>query len=158
MGVEIKEKSVDGCVIRTSQHPARSAARLLARVAGALGPALGALKGLKVDDKTKLDDIDLGAIAPALTAAFDALAEAEADKLIEEVLKHTTITMPDGRGEMRMFDLSRGEMIDEAFTGSLGLMMRTVVFALGANFGGFFRELVRSGPAVPAVSAVSLST
>lgn len=155
--IETKEDKIDGFDVRTSQHPARAAARLLAKVGRSIGPALGALRGVKLDG-AKLGDFDVAALGPALSALFESMKDTDLDALIADVLSHTTIVMPNDAGKMHVYDLSNADIIDAAFTGNLPLMMKVIKFALGVNFASFFPASVRDAAPVKAAESPSLSS
>lgn len=140
--METRESEVGGYTVRCTQHRARAAARLLAKVGRCVAPALAKIKGtISADEKAAdLKEMDLADIGPAIAGLFESLEDDRLDALMLEIFAHTTITMPSGdtQGELRVFDLSRGEQIDSAFTGNLPLMFGCIKFALEVNFGSFF--------------------
>jgi len=134
--METKNTTIEGFDVRCTQHRARAAAKLLAKVGRVVAPGLSKLGKLAAGGDIK--DADLEDLSPAVSALFEALTDDQLDRLMGEILAHTTITMPDSSGQMRVFDLSQGVMVDEAFTGRLSLMFAVMKFALEANFGSFF--------------------
>ncbi len=118
---EAKETTSDGDDIRVTTLPARSGAKLLAKVGKALAPSLMKLSGEDVSD--------------ALSTLFNSLDDASIDALLSDVFKHTTIVPPD---KSMVFDLSKGDVVDKVFTGQLPLMFKVFKFALEVNFGPFF--------------------
>lgn len=134
--METRETKIGGFDVRCTQHRARAAARLLAKVGRCVAPALARVKSGSADIK----DMDIGDIGPAIAGLFESLGDDQLDALMIEIFANTTITMPSSQtqGELRVFDLSKPAEIDNAFTGELPLMFACLKFALEVNFGSFF--------------------
>ena len=100
--------------------------------------APGLSKAGKLAEGGDIENAELEDLAPAIGALFETLDDDKVDALLGEVLKHATIVMPDEAGHLKVYDLSKGDEIDFAFTGKLPLMFAVVKYALEVNFGGFF--------------------
>lgn len=138
MSQDTKEKKIGGYDVRVTQHPARPAARLLAKVGRVIAPGLSKLGKLASVKDLKPEDVELEDLGPAVAALFEAIDDDQVDALIAEIFKHTIIVLPDEAGQLRAFDLSKGDDIDRAFTGRLSLMFACLKYALEVNFGSFF--------------------
>ena len=135
---ETKSMTIDGYEVRCTQHPARRATRLLAKIGRVVGPAITNAQAAGVSMES-----NIAALGPALSALFAELDDQAADTLLCEILSNSSITMPNDSGQMVSFDLSKPEMIDLAFSGKLGTMMSCAKFALEVNFGSFFAAAAR---------------
>jgi len=131
------EREIDGILVKTVQLPAMRAFKLLARLAKAVGPALGVLT--KFDPNTQLE-----AVAGEFAGAFASLDADEAERLVPEILIKTTVFIPDERGGSEK--LLTKDRIDDIFTGRLMTLFRVVGFALQVNFQDFYAG---SAPAAP---------
>lgn len=141
---ETREEQVGGFTVRVTPHGARAGARLLAKVGRAIGPALSKvvsgtqISKVRTGQEISVDDVELGDLDGAIEALFAQLTDDAVDALIVEILKCSSIVMPDDSGSDRLFDLSKTTEIDRAFTGRLPLMFAVMRFALEVNFGPFF--------------------
>lgn len=133
---ETKETSIDGFDVRVTQHRARRAAVLLSKVGRVIAPGLARIGGASLSGDIK--DADLSDLGPAVSALFESLGDDSVDSLLCEILSQATIVMPDDGGTSRLFDLSKPDQIDAAFTGRLPLMFKVAKYALEVNFGSFF--------------------
>lgn len=154
--METKELSIEGFDVRVTQHRARAAAKLLAKVGRVVAPGLAKIASGITDGNIK--EAELEDIGPAVAALFEALDDDQLDAILLEVFKHATIVMPDSNGTLRVFDLSKGEMVDEAFTGRLPLMFKVAKFSLEVNFGSFFAANGALAALVAAAGKPSSST
>lgn len=136
--IEDQTKVIDGLSVRVSQHPARKAARLLAKVGRTIGPAIGALRGMSADDLKK----DVADLTPILSALFARLEDDVVDGLITDLLSCTSVTDVDGN----VHQLATASKIDHVFTGRLRSLISACAFALEVNFKGFFVESGRGSP------------
>lgn len=153
MALDTRNDTIDDRPVSCTPLPARRAARLLARLMRHIGPALSQLRGV---DLANVKDADLADFGPAIAQLFNSISADEFDSLSAEILVGCTITMTDGEGKPKLYDLSKPAAVDAAFTGELKLMFRVMAFSLGTNFGNFFDGLGRSaGAAEPAAVAPS---
>lgn len=121
----------------TTQLPALQAFKLLAKLGKLMGPALGALKGVKLtQDKSKL--------VPALTTLLAGLDPDDSEALVVQILAGT-IAIHGGK----VVELKQAA-IDSVFGGRLILLFQVMAFALEANFADFFRGLAPGGGEAPA--------
>lgn len=125
-----KTKEIDGFKVRVTQHPARKATRLLAKVGRTIGPALGAMRGMKAADLKK----DVADLAPLISTLFAQLTDEDVDSLVVDILSYTTVVDL----EANIHHMSDAKQIDAVFTGELRTLMATLAFALEVNFRDFF--------------------
>jgi len=139
-----EEKEIDGLMFTSVQFPAMYGFGLLARLAKSIGPALAALSGLS-------PDTDLSDIGPSLRTALVGLDPDEAQKLVLEVLKSTSVLMTEGR-KIEFTDRAK---VDEVFSGRLKTMFKVLGFALQVNFADFATGNGNPATAAPALQARS---
>jgi hypothetical protein len=125
------EEELDGLQFRVIPFSAYHALGLLARLAKSIGPALSSLSGH--DPNTDLKDL-----APALRIALATLDPSEAQVLVLEVLKKTSVLLDDGSGKVApRIEINTQEKFDKVFNGRFKTMFKAVGFALRMNFAGF---------------------
>lgn len=150
MALETQTRKIDDHDVNCTPHKARAGARLLARLVRHVGPALAKLRGLDVKN---VKDADIADFGPAVAGLAESLTPDEFDSLTLEILSRCSITMPDERGSLKLFDLSKPVAIDDAFSGELKLMFKVMAWALEVNFGNFFDGFGQSVDADPAAAA-----
>ncbi len=126
-----EEKEIDGLTYTSVQFPAMYGFGLLARLAKSIGPAVAALGNVS-------PDTDLGDLGPSLSTALASLDPAEAQQLVVDVLKSTSVYLPDITGTGgRKIEFADKVKIDEAFSGKLKTLFKVLGFALQVNFADF---------------------
>jgi len=131
MGLDTKEKEIDGMKIAVTQFPARSGFKLQAKLAGIFGPVIGEIiGGLNIKGKTKISeaDIDFSKVSDALRVLFEKLDEERAYALVLEILQ---FTRADGHE-------INDNTFDQLFPGKYLTVYKTVGFTLEVNYGSFF--------------------
>jgi hypothetical protein len=133
------ERDIDGHRYAVTQLPAMRALRLLNRLGRVAGPALATL-------------VDGGAAAPgALGLAAEGLFERLPDEELEAIVKELLASArADGKELLPQFDLH--------FQGCMSTLFRVLSFALEANYGGFFADLVAAGRAMQGSRSAASST
>jgi len=124
-----EEEEIDGLRFSVVQFPAMYGFGLLARLAKTVGPAITSLSGVS-------PDTDLATLGPAFSDALGALDPDEAQKLVVEVLRSTSVVIPDATGG-RKVELTDKAKIDEVFSGRLRTMFKVIGFSLRVNFSDF---------------------
>jgi hypothetical protein len=152
---ETKETRIDDYQVRVTPHAARAAVKLLAKIGRVIGPGLAKLK--TDGDVSSVKDMELDDLGPAIAALFTALDDASIDILLADIFKHTSITKPDIKGELRMYDLSRVTEVDDAFGCDHLLMLKVVKYALEVNFGSFFGDKGLFAQLLPAAAAATVT-
>src|SRR5262245_7391192 len=133
-------RTIDGLEVTTQQLPATRAYRFAARLSKLLLPIAGAVKGRSLDDAMSLG---VETFAPLLQQ----LDEPTLDALLLESLQCTSVMTVDAKGVPIKYDLTTKPMIDLAFGGNVGALLRTMMFAIEFNFRDFFSASV--GPGLP---------
>lgn len=142
MAREIEERVFLGRQFTTQQFPAMKSVlllrRILAIVLPPLGTAMGRMEGR--DLSTMLDQVaekvDLGG---AVQKLFDALTEAELERLIRDLL---ALTVVDGQPLMPQFDI--------LFRGKVEEIAPLLVWVFEVNWGSFYERVVGAGRALAA--------
>lgn len=142
-----EDKEIDGLTYTCVQFPAMYAFGLLARLAKSVGPALASLSGLSPE--TEL--LDAG---PALHAALASLDPDDAQKLVIDILKSTSVQIGDATGGRKLEFVDKAK-IDEVFSGHLTSMFKVIGFALQTNFADFKLGNDKLANVVPALRAHS---
>lgn len=124
-----EDSSIDGMTFTVVQFPAMYGFGLLARLAKTIGPALTALSSVR-------DETQLTTLGPVLHEALGALDPDEAQRLVLDVLKSTSVLIPDATGG-RKLEFSDRAKIDEVFSGRLTMLFKVIGFALRVNFSDF---------------------
>jgi len=117
--------------------PYKAGRKVLLRLYKVAGPALARAVALAPEAKGKrLLDLDLHALAPAISALVEKLAETlteeDLDFIVDQLASYTTISR-DGE----KWPALKTEM-DFLFSGNYGDWIQWLGFALRVNFGGFF--------------------
>lgn len=154
MDLKTENSTIDGLEVRTTQLPARAASRLLHRLGKGVLPALGALRGVKIDGGS----IPITAITPVIANALDSMTEDEGDELIAKLFASTSVLVDN-----KWLPLSAEGMIDRAFSGKLMTMYKVAAAAVKVNFGDFLSAALgalaaSSKTAVPASDSSSVAT
>lgn len=140
--LQTKTREVDGLEGRKLQVdtvtlPARRALKLAGKLGRILGPALAQTKGVSLDS-------DLLSLAPALTALFSALTDADYDALLVEVFAMTTVTSKLDSDKVVRIELKGTAEIDNVFGRDIGALVKAAAFVLEVNFGDFIGGVLRS--------------
>jgi hypothetical protein len=139
MSTATLERDIDGRRYAVTQLPAMRALRLLNRLGRIAGPALvGLVEGASAPP---------GALGLAAEGVFERLSDEELEALVKELLSSARV---DGKELLPQFDLH--------FQGRMGTLFRVLSFALEANYGGFFGDLVAAGRAMQASRSAASST
>jgi hypothetical protein len=131
-----EEEEIDGFRFTSVQFPAMYSFGLMARLVKSVGPAISTLMELG-------PDADIAEHAPMLAQALSTLDPDDAQKLVLEILKSTSVLVPTDKGDKRL-EFSDRTKIDEFFTGKLILMFKAVGFALKTNFSDFLSGIDQS--------------
>ncbi len=124
-----EDKEIDGLTYTSVQFPAMYGFGLLARLAKSIGPALASLSDVN-------PDTDLADVGPSLRNALGSLDPDEAQRLVLEILKCTSVLLTDATGGRRIEFTDRVK-IDEVFSGRLKTLFKVIGFALQVNFSDF---------------------
>ena len=132
MARKTETRQIGGMDVTCTQFEAIAAFKLSARIGKVLAPALLAAGG-KIDLKA-----DVATLAPVARALFDALDPEQAESMLVDILRGTSVVRDDGTGKLIKIDLSSPKWINAAFDGDLGAMLSAAAFALEVNLGSFF--------------------
>lgn len=138
--LKTEEQEIDGLRVITTQFPAMYAFKLLARLAKSIGPVMSTFQGVSLNT-------DLADLGPQLSSALSSFDPDEADKLVLEVLKCTSIWLTDGPAHK--VELSDRTKVDEAFSGRIMTMFKVLGFALKVNFSDFVTGIGQLAKAAP---------
>lgn len=122
--------------VKSTQHAALPAFRLMGRLGKLLTPALSQFKGVKFKS-------DVSSLAPVLAALFERLDPAESDSLAIQVLCNTLVVAGG-----KAVTLTSADAINQVFSGRLLSMFKVMAFAVEVNYKDFFLGLP-SGVAEP---------
>jgi hypothetical protein len=145
MGLQTETRDIRGLTVRCTQLPARRAYALVPKLGAIMAPALAELETSQIKD---LGAVDLSAVGPAFQRFFQALEDADADKLMMQLLSSTSV-IKDGD----LFDLTSGAKIDQAFEGNLPALFQTLWFSVELNFADFIGAVSEMTPPEAAVKA-----
>lgn len=139
MGIEIKEKSIDGCVYQVSTLPATTGLSMMGEIAKMIGPSFGRLADSTGKDGKKsvnpLDvQIDGKVLSEALTSFSDRLDDVKVQAIIQKL---AGVTLVDGKQLQQVFD--------DHFAGNFPSMFKWIGFALKVQFGDFLPGLAMQG-------------
>ena len=134
MGCDTVEKEIDGATFYVTPHKSRAGAKLAAKLMRIVAPMLANLKGQTI---TSIQKMDVGQLAPIFGSVISSLDDAQLDALIADVFARTSVNV-EHDGVRKIYDLSKGVNIDDAFEGSLSLMFKGMWAAVEVNFGNFF--------------------
>jgi hypothetical protein len=143
-----EDEVIDGLHFTVVQFPAMYGFGLLARLAKTIGPVMGSLSGIT-------PGTDLGTLGPQFADALAALDADEAQRLVLDILKSTSVVIPDATGG-RKVEFSDRTKIDDVFSGRLKTMFKVVGFALRVNYADFNAgsdPAANVAPSIPAHSA-----
>ena len=136
-----EDKDIDDLKFTVVQFPAMYAFGLLARLLKTIGPVMATLGNNM--------NVELSELSGPLREALSALDPEEAQKLVLEILKSTSVIIPDPTGG-RKVEFTSSTKIDEVFSGRLMTMFKVVVFAAQVNFADFVQgigsKLASTGP------------
>lgn len=138
-----EDQVIDGMTYSVVQFPAMYGFALLARLAKCIGPALGALSSMGPGTNS-----DISQMGPVLCEALSTLDPDEAQRLALEILKSTSVIIPDATGGRRV-EFTGREKIDEVFSGRLMTMFKVLGFAVKVNFSDFARGIGSQAKADP---------
>lgn len=116
-------------LVKSTQHAALPAFRLMGRLGKLLTPALAGFKGIKFKS-------DVSSLAPVLAALFERLDPSESDSLAIQVLCNTLV-VTGGKATT----LATATDINNVFSGRLLAMFKVMAFAVEVNFKDFFLGL-----------------
>lgn len=142
--LKTEEQEIDGLTFKTVQFPAMYGFALLTRLAKCVGPALSALGSVG-------PDVDAQTMAPAMRDALSSLDPDEAQRLVLEILKQTSVLIQDSVGGRRV-EFTSKMSIDEVFSGRLKTLFKAVGFAIRVNFADFMPGSA-AGQAAPVLQA-----
>ncbi len=128
----------DGLRVTTTMLQPIPGAKLQAKLARALAPAVSSMKGLDVKSFDKMLAMDLASLGPVLAALFAELSDSMVETLIRDSLINTFVVGPDDKGVSRRTDLTNLEAVNQAFEGKLAAMYKVIAFAWKVNFADFF--------------------
>lgn len=144
-----EERTIGDYNVTTVQLPATRGSRLRVRVLKLIAPALGQLRGKKIDD---LKAIDIADFAPALQEIMGQLDDQTQDALMLEVLVCTSVIAQGPSGQIK-YDLTSKPIIDQAFDGDVDALWGAMKFALEVNLRGFFNASVGKSQPIPTPSS-----
>lgn len=145
--LKTEDQEIDGVRCTVVEFPAMYNFKLLAKLAKTLGPSLAALGQLN-------PNTDLSDAGPALRDALAGLDPDEAQRLLVELLKSTSVISTEGK----RVELSSQSAIDNMFSGRLLTMLKVAMFAVRVNFADFIdgsKKLAASSPLLAKAAAVS---
>lgn len=140
--IRTEEREFDGVQVLSTQLDVIRQSRLLGRLGKLLGDSLAqvvvaladvAAVGGKDAAMAALSKKNLADLAPAFTAAFERLDEAEHDQLLLRILAGTEVVVDGKKSNLLALD-----KINRAFDGRLATLYKVVWFALEVNYAGFF--------------------
>lgn len=112
--------------------------RIVSILGGPVGEAFDAatktVKNVNADALLE-SNIDLGAVGKALSNVPRGILEQGGPAFVRRILARTKRGYRDAAGKEIMMSLSETHVLDAAYAGNLGEMMRAVMFVLRANYG-----------------------
>lgn len=145
MAIKHEETTIGETQYRVRQLPAGKARKLLTRMFGVAGPALGALieksDGASPADGVEEDDegqLDTAGVASALTRLALDLKEDDLEYIVGQLFDSGCVDMRTDSGDWLKLSLS---LADAHFTGALAEQFKLIGFALKVNYGDFLGVL-----------------
>lgn len=135
MGLATREIEINGRRFKVTQLPGMKSLRMSARLARIFGPALARLATAS-QNPTALSEMNVAALAPAVTDLFAALDEKEIESLTRELLASAAVLKDDQWVELfgahPIFDLEMGGCALDT--------LKLVYFSIEVNYADFFGE------------------
>jgi hypothetical protein len=142
MGLETKNKNIDGIVVDVTQFQPLKGAALGFRVLKALGPSLVRLLPMMgAETKEEALGILLNSDLDALGMSLAALNPPDLDYILRASLEDARATSNGARTE-----LNSDDNINAAFAGKTPALIKAAAFSLQVNFAGFFPGGSKNSP------------
>lgn len=132
MGIETRNKTIDGVRYTVTQFPARRGFQLKIRLARLLAPALGpTLGGFEAAKLAKLVDADInpGMVGKGFAALFES---ADPDDIMDLVMTLLSDTRRDGH------EIDEA-LFDREFAANYGHLYKVLAFVLEVNYSNLLR-------------------
>ncbi len=148
-GIKTEKDTISGLDVETTQFVPMRAHKLLAKLARVMGPVLGAIGNVELDQDGEVTNFNGASLGPALVSVFGAMDETIAERLPLEILAGTSVIRTMDDGNKKRFDVSSLAGYNDAFAGMGVAPYLVMAFALKVNFGRFLEDLAGLTPAVP---------
>ncbi len=152
--METKTVTVGENTFYITPFPAMTAANVFGQLVKFVTPIAGGIASLAGGDKkdTSVFDMDIDAVAPALTMAAASLSGDKLEELVRQLMiTHKNIVVDDpSTGEA--VRLTK-DIVNEMFCGEIQDMFTLAIEVVKVNYSGFFRKTAaRFGPVIAALT------